>query len=76
MERDDVAKLVIETTQVMADGYRGNVTKFSTPEDRDKAEACAVAVINSGVFILLGLGLSMDDIKERMVSFRNSQSCD
>lgn len=73
MDRDDVAKLVIETTQVMADGYRGGVTKFSTPEAHDKAEACATAVSNSGVFILQAIGLSMDEIKERMVAFRNSQ---
>lgn len=69
MERDDIAKTVIEVTQVMADGYRNGVTKFSTPEQHREAEVCAIAVSNAGVFILQEFGFSRDEIKSRVVAY-------
>lgn len=72
MDRDEIAKRVIEVTQVMADGYRNGVTQFSTAEQRDKAEAAATAVSNAGVFILQEFGFTRDEIKERVVAFRGS----
>jgi hypothetical protein len=70
VERDEIARKVIETTQIMADGYRNGVTQWSEQEARDKAEACATAVSNAGVFILREFGFSMDEIKDRVVSYR------
>jgi hypothetical protein len=43
VEKDDVAKHIIETTQVMAEGYRDAITVWSTEAERDKAAACATA---------------------------------
>lgn len=73
MERDDVARAVVGVTQSLADGHRNGITQFSTNETRETAEACAIAVSNAGVFILQQLGFSTDEIKERVVAFRNSQ---
>lgn len=68
---DAVADLVVETTQTMADGYRSNVTSVSSDDQIDRAQACAVAVSNAGVFVLQAMGFSMDEIKALVEKRRN-----
>jgi len=73
MDQETVARRVIETTQVMAEGYRDVISQWTTPEGRDKAEAAATAVHNAGIFILMGLGFSMDEIRQQLKDYRQKR---
>lgn len=70
LDRDAVAKIVMNTSTTMAEGYRTSTTSFSTDAQKDKAQACAVAAHNVGIFVrillianLQELGFSKDEIK-------------
>ena len=62
MERDDYAYKVLEVSAQMADGYRRNITSFSTDAEKDASEKCATAASNTGYFICAALGLSHEEI--------------
>ena len=63
LDRDAVAKIVMNTSMTMAEGYRTSTTSFSTDAQKDKAQACAVAAHTVGIFVLQELGFSKDEIK-------------
>lgn len=63
LDRDAVAKIVMNTSMTMADLYRIGITSSSTNAQKENAWACAVAANNAGVFILQKLGFSNDEIK-------------
>jgi Holliday junction resolvasome RuvABC DNA-binding subunit len=63
LDRDAVAKIVMNTSMTMAEGYRASTTSFSTDAQKDKSQACAVAAHNAGIFVLQELGFSKDEIK-------------
>jgi len=41
LDRDAVAKIVMNTSMTMAEGYRASTTSFSTDAQKDKSQACA-----------------------------------
>lgn len=65
-DREHIAKVIIETTQVLADGY------LRTAEPSEAGEVTATALNNAGVFILRELGFSRDEIKQRVEAYRQT----
>lgn len=61
--REALAIKIVEVSKSMADGYRRNISQFSTVAENDVSEKCACAASNTGFFILQALGFSNDDIK-------------
>jgi len=69
IDRDDLAKRVLKTTQTLAQGYRDAINQWSTQEKRATAKASANAAHNAGVFILMDLGFSMGEIKNMLEAY-------
>lgn len=59
MERDEVARKVLDVSLASAYGYR----REAKVGGGDASEKCAVAASNVGYFICQSLGLSHDEIK-------------
>lgn len=72
LEIDSVARKVYETSQVVAEGYRRNISDLNTPEENRAAEQCSIAASNTGYFILTALGFSSDEIKGMRVPGQGS----
>lgn len=62
-DRSAVGRKVLETSRVIAQGYRDPLPPVAADFDPVKAEACAIAANNTGYFILQTLGFSHDEIR-------------
>lgn len=72
MDRDEVGRKVMETSQGVCDGYKRTITSFSTDAERDTNEKCAAAASNTGYFILQALGFTKDEIRALADVYRRS----
>ena len=61
MDREEVGRKVVETSQACSDGYRRNISQFNTESENCAADACAIAASNTGWFILDALGFSNEE---------------
>jgi hypothetical protein len=63
LDRDEVGRKIIETSQEVSAGYRRNIQDgaFSSNEKHD---ACAIAASNTGYWILQSLGFDQSEIAE------------
>lgn len=72
MDRDEVGRKVVETSQACSDGYRRAITSFSTDAEKDVNEKCAIAASNTGWFILDALGFSDDEKRALVDAYQRS----
>lgn len=63
LEREAVCRMIYETSQACADGYRRNISDINTDEQNRTAEQCAIAASNTGYFTLHSLGFSPEEIR-------------
>lgn len=72
MNRDEVGRKVMETSQAVSEGYKRNVTSASTDAEKEENEKCAIAASNTGWFILDALGFSNDEKKALSEAYRGT----
>jgi hypothetical protein len=73
MDRLDVGRKVVETSQVLSEGYmRAFSEQFSTKEQQAANSACATAAANAGWFILEALGFSVEERRDLIAAYRRS----
>jgi hypothetical protein len=63
LDREELARKIVEVSRDHADGYRRNISQFNTAHENEVAERCATAASNTGWFLLKALGYSDDEIK-------------
>lgn len=63
LDRDALARKIIEVSSSCRDGYKRNVNRFNTVHENETAERCAIAASNTGYFLLLALDYSNEEIK-------------
>lgn len=64
MDKDEIGRKVMETSQTMAEGYTRAISEhFMTEAQKTAGHQCAVAASNTGYFILRTLGFEPEEIK-------------
>lgn len=64
MDRDEVGRKVMETSQAVAEGYTRAISEqFQTEPEQDANRKCSIAASNTGYFILQALGFTKPEIQ-------------
>lgn len=63
MDRDELARKIVEVSESCREGYRRNISQFNTAHENETAERCACAASNTGWFLLKALGYSDEEMK-------------
>jgi hypothetical protein len=64
LDRDALGRRIYEVSTACAEGYRRNITGFTTDQQNHISEQCAAAASNVGYFLLQSLGYSNDEIRD------------
>lgn len=70
MTEQEIKERIAEVSQVVAAGYRSNISECRDEAGNEMNKQCAIAASNTGFFILQSLGMSQDEIRALSDRFR------
>lgn len=72
MDRGEIGRKIMETSQACCEGYRRNISQFNTAAENEAAEKCAIAASNTGWFILDAMGFSNEEKQALMDKYQRT----
>lgn len=74
MDREEVGRKVMETSQACSEGYTRAISNFQSAAENEASSKCAIAASNTGYFILQSLGFSNEEIRVLRGKYQEQQS--